>query len=610
MEVLSSLPSSEAWSFLTRSKLVSISKVSSRSDPQSISKAQNVLNCEINDALKAIRSVKTLRNSLLPIHRLPPDILFKIFYIIATQKYAHIHITAESGKTSPRYCKPMDIYKLTHVCRHWRDLALQFPLLWTDIPLQEAKWAHEFLLRSQSAPLSLLVEFSSKELSPAINSALSNSDRIQRLTLRGPIVSSLTSHIAPAPALESLTVKAVWTRDSYKTDALLWSKLFAKEAPKLRRIITQKISFPWHLTVFNNLTHLEVHLASHKPPHAADGPRTASVDEISESLQRMPNLTALILHNCIPAFPPNTPVEPCTDHVVHLPSVMFLSLAGPLLDCVLLAQRLIVHADASLAYDCNIDERKLPDDLFSKSLRSASSLASRIPQTLSVAYSTMRLSCKLWDTHSLKIKSTKKWSARPFLSITWNASDALRDEALEDARAKISREAQSLFRTFPLNNVRVLEGDLGCTLLDPGWKGVEDWDENWRAVDDYYRVWGRATAVEKILISDSLSSLLEGWAEPATISEETPNAPNQYLFPCLKKLYIHAVDFCNADSDYVDPGDLEQTLKERNQLGFALDELTIRGCRIDFEHIYALKKVVKKVNWDGDDYGLGDRDDC
>ncbi|TFY65832.1 hypothetical protein EVG20_g5254 [Dentipellis fragilis] len=585
--------SSEAWSFLTRSRLVSVDTTSSRSDPQSISHARKVLDREINDALEAIRYVKALRNSLLPIHRLPPDILFKIFHIIATQNTGNIQINAASGKRASRYCEPLDVYKLTHVCRRWKDFALQFPLLWTNIPVHKAKWASEFLSRSQSAPLILFLDLSSKGLSPAVRTALSHARRIQKLTLKGPINSALIDLITPAPALESLTIKAAWIRGSGKTDALLWPNLFAKGAPKLRRIVTRRINFPWHLAVFNNLTYLEVHQASYKPSSAGAGPRTISVDELSHSLRRMPNLTTLILHNCIPVFLPDAPVESGTDHVVYLPSVMFLSLAGPILDCVLLAQRLVVHTDASLAYDCRVDACNLPGQSVSEVIEASRQYNIQISA----------------DTHS-RVKTTSKWSARPYLSITWDGS-ALFDEAPEDARAKISREAQSLLRTFSLDSVRVLEGDLDCSLLDPdGWKGVDDWDENWREADGWYRVWGCATAVEKILISDTLLSFLETWTEPASTSEETPDAPNQYLFPCLKKMCIYAVDFCNPESDFVNPDNLERTLKDRDQLGLPLDELSIRGCRIDFLHIHALKKVVKKVIWDGDDYGLGDPDDC
>ncbi|TFY65839.1 hypothetical protein EVG20_g5253 [Dentipellis fragilis] len=552
IDLVNGMHSSEAWSSLASSRLVSVDKVSSSSDPQSISHARKVLEHEISDALGVITSVKTLRNSLLPIHRLPPDILFKIFHVIATQDSTYREVKTASGKKESRYCAPLDVYKLTHVCRHWKDVALQFPLLWTNIPLHKAKWASEFLRRSQGAPLSLSLETSSTDLSPAVLATLSETQRLQHLSLKGPVNVALQRLSTPAPVLESFTVHftPIYHYGYDNTEPIIEPDIFAQDAPKLRRIVARGVGFPWNSPILNNLTHLEVHNDSAKSSSPSDRrkPRQRpSVVGFFDALRRMPNLTTLILHNSIPTFPAGTAVLPGAEATVRLPSVTYLSLGGPLLDCALIAQQLSVHADASLAYECYMDNRA-------------------------------------WSTYDLAVKDIAKWSSRPYLSLSWE--HARSDRSYSETESVISSEIETLFRVIPIDTVRVLAGSLDSHLLSP---------------DSWHETWGRATAVEKVHVSgtEELESFLEAWTKP--ISDDTPD---QYLFPRLKKLAIDTANFRDEDSE-IDHKDLMMGIKDRKHLGLPLDEVSIRYCRIDKNQVQALsKKKVAKVVWDGDIYGL------
>lgn len=83
--------------------------------------------------------LKIQRNRLAPISRLPPDVLYKIFFISSRD------IDLEGIKWT----------RLTQVCHEWRALALNSPSLWSNPPLHNYYAAKEMLIRSEGAPLTV-----------------------------------------------------------------------------------------------------------------------------------------------------------------------------------------------------------------------------------------------------------------------------------------------------------------------------------------------------------------------------------------------------------------------------------------------------------------------
>ena len=78
-------------------------------------------------------------NAAAPIHRMPVEVLTKIF---ALSPRAIIHRGTTGSEGSQLAYWPFkaegdvrDIHKLTEVCRYWRDLAIATPTLWTTIRL-------------------------------------------------------------------------------------------------------------------------------------------------------------------------------------------------------------------------------------------------------------------------------------------------------------------------------------------------------------------------------------------------------------------------------------------------------------------------------------------
>ncbi|KAL7283077.1 hypothetical protein ACG7TL_002501 [Trametes sanguinea] len=65
-----------------------------------------------------------------------------------------------------------DLVNATHVCKHWREVALRAPDLWNEIKLDDLGPAEVFLKRSQNLPLSLFVGASVEGILPDVADVL------------------------------------------------------------------------------------------------------------------------------------------------------------------------------------------------------------------------------------------------------------------------------------------------------------------------------------------------------------------------------------------------------------------------------------------------------
>jgi hypothetical protein len=89
------------------------------------------------DAFEALRPVRSMKNSLAPINRVPPEILSLI----------------------PDYCceddMDQDLVALTHVRRSWRDTLISRSSLWTKLDFIDTDKTRTYIQRSRSSPFEL-----------------------------------------------------------------------------------------------------------------------------------------------------------------------------------------------------------------------------------------------------------------------------------------------------------------------------------------------------------------------------------------------------------------------------------------------------------------------
>src|SRR5712672_2236459 len=113
--------------------------------PKARAAALATVDQDIDTAKRLILSLLTRRNMLVQISILPAEILARIFHFIAFSKHPY------SSTGTPM----LGSVYFTHVCRRWRQVALDDPTLWThfsNFP-RNKDWISERLSRARNAPL-------------------------------------------------------------------------------------------------------------------------------------------------------------------------------------------------------------------------------------------------------------------------------------------------------------------------------------------------------------------------------------------------------------------------------------------------------------------------
>ncbi|KZV70789.1 hypothetical protein PENSPDRAFT_752312 [Peniophora sp. CONT] len=149
----------------------------------------------------------------------------------------------------------------THACRRLRHVALNCPLLWTNVHSDMGPdWVNAFFERSESsAPLTYVESFSTMDINSENHIVLSEQmHRVREMHIaclyvvnEGTLDAVLS---APAPLLERCSISI-----SSSSLPLRGIDLFSSNAPRLRHLsLSFEAGFPWRSSVLNNLTRFEV----------------------------------------------------------------------------------------------------------------------------------------------------------------------------------------------------------------------------------------------------------------------------------------------------------------------------------------------------------------
>ncbi|KAF5325130.1 hypothetical protein D9619_010050 [Psilocybe cf. subviscida] len=186
------------------------------------------------------------RNALAPVFKLPNEILVDIFLILRN------------------FWKPSlkCWHQVTQVCRHWRHVAIDAPILWTDIYVLSHEYTLLMLQRSQKAPLEVHfaeTHFPSPHLMTTIPVVLAEIERIRTLSFtQKPSTFLETAQIflmnqdRQALILENLNIECsesdpIWfnfSLDSFHPSA------------SLRQLSLSSVQIDWNMLPITNLTHI------------------------------------------------------------------------------------------------------------------------------------------------------------------------------------------------------------------------------------------------------------------------------------------------------------------------------------------------------------------
>ncbi|KAL1947442.1 hypothetical protein VTO73DRAFT_14403 [Trametes versicolor] len=161
---------------------------------------------------KEISQLRSIHNLVAPVNSLPPELLIMIFSLAGD-----------------------DLVSVTHVCQHWRDVALHAPGLWTHVGNTSPEGVKTYLRRSKELPLDIsltVLEF--RPWLPCLRlvtqSLTSLSSQLEVLSIR-----DCGSPLGVVPPGPSLLTNIELTGKECVGDALLLLDLLER-SPSLERL--------------------------------------------------------------------------------------------------------------------------------------------------------------------------------------------------------------------------------------------------------------------------------------------------------------------------------------------------------------------------------------
>lgn len=246
----------------------------------------------------ATSRLRLLRNTLLPVNTLPPEILTSIFRTLSSPK-THSSPSTEHA-VIPHKAKPREWIPITHVCRYWRDTALGYPFLWSPIVFEPAdirnenSLPYECLHRSLGAPLDVQIKCGESSDDQVWDKLSARCGRLRKFHVVDLLdVNSLEKFRGEAPILQSLQLqvnyKLIDQRDDGETLDGVLPPMFAGHTPALR-YLTLSFFTSYSSNHFENLAELRL---SDQLYHAS-----SELSHLIALLESSPNLEELSLTKC------------------------------------------------------------------------------------------------------------------------------------------------------------------------------------------------------------------------------------------------------------------------------------------------------------------------
>ncbi|KAF8138969.1 hypothetical protein EV363DRAFT_554031 [Boletus edulis] len=231
---------------------------------------------EIDKQIRLLCDLQTQRNSFLLISRLPTETLAAIF--ICSARDYHSTQRGYPTRTAPGWVN------VSYVCRHWRNVALNCPTLWSYLFFTSRRWTEELLARSKQASLKLYATVHPLDANHAglcfVGQVMNfHMERIQELHLDLPYMHTEKPSLPSLSHLRKLQI------------SVSFPALFNGDTPALRTLKLSCCPVPWYSLKLNGLTTLDLRLVPSKFQQ--------NMVEFLATLSSMQDLTHLYLHHAI-----------------------------------------------------------------------------------------------------------------------------------------------------------------------------------------------------------------------------------------------------------------------------------------------------------------------
>ncbi|KAG2139244.1 hypothetical protein DEU56DRAFT_324319 [Suillus clintonianus] len=513
---------------------------------------------EINKDLAVLAESMHVLDS---ISRLPAEILAIVFEFVEEEKRFD-----ESANNNAPAC-----LAITHVCRYWRNVALDCPSLWRFIRSSSPYLVGIMLERSRNAPLVVTYK-SPVSLQGCLEPVLAQLPRVKVLQFPSPapdvdrIINLLSSQ--PAPLLENFDLRKPWEgRDWFITDTI-----FQGQAPRLRSVELGNFSLSWTAHIFSRLQTLSVRGITFFP---------TTLPELLSALRRMTALEQLAIDTASVVSEITMPLDNGKVPLARLKSIALGTLS--IQTATSLFSQLAIPVDAKIALRLK-DILGLQDfsDLFSAMDRYPDTPGSVI-RSLRVIYFSYKSFCFQLST-STTMDPPESWNSHDY-------DDAIRLSIHFNFHGYVDVAKSILFdicRLVTQPEDRIQTFYLGSDFLDPD-------PDFWRAGSAFL------PDVETIHLN---RTLIGGLVEMLEIDEgeQECNVP----YHSLRALDVYTTVFIYEDDEYER---LRDIMKMRAGRGAGIRALRLEKCLdLDAEMVQGFRRVGGAVDWDEYVEPLGDRE--
>ena len=514
---------------------------------------RSIIDRDISGLEENIRALKSRRNELSSISRLPAEILCNIFFLGISWR-------------------PGSWTNFSQVSQHWRSLALGAPELWTDIPLNYHRWAQEMLKRSKKAKLTIQSRSSflapNSKISETIRSCFSEMNRVEEIklfTVSGLILEDCF-RVSPksAPHLRILCIGS--HSFSYVESGFSIPEDFLYDTERLRRVELINCKISWDSRLLTGLTRLSLE-------NCLDLEAKSSIIQFLHALQRMPALTDLHLKDSIPEDLENLSTYP----VVDLPYLRVLHIASGVRTLTTVLRHITMSPTTTWSLTCRGSQSTVIDftNFFSV-------LATKFFPSLVVR----KLSLRVLDGADLEFR---------FWTSTIISSPSQSQLVLSWTTLPVPHSyAKVLTCAFDGMSLPFL------TQLDISTMECID-SETW------VKTFGTLPLLNQVYVHGSASpSFFEALLHKTKAAEKSKAAYRNVSFPKLQQIDLEGIDFEEGlQSTSFDM--LLDCLIERYERNAEIQKLCLNDCySLWAEDVDGLKEVVVDVTWDGIEQGFSD----
>jgi hypothetical protein len=517
---------------------------------------RSIIDRDIARLEESIRALKSRRNELSPISRLPVEILCNIFSLIVN--VGNIYCFCRSPKSWTNF---------SQVSQHWRSTALSAPDLWTEILVGYPRWAQEMLTRSKMANLTIRFDFSSDTSNTAIEtvrSCLYEMNRVEALIIftSGLMLLEEIFRDLPKSAPQLHTLRII-SQSFHSACSIHEDFLYDTERLQCVELANCKIS--WDSRLLTGLTRL----------HLEDSwEANSSITQVLHALQRMPALTELRLKDSIL----DDSEGPSTYPVVDLPCLRVLNISSGVGALTTFLRHITIPHSAILNLTCRETQSTQIDFTNFLSVLATKFLSSLVIRRLGLRVLDVchyvpviyGLEFNFWTTAS-------RSQLQLIFKLTWPSPE-------------------------PLNHVTALTCAFDAFKLSLAFLTILQISTS-EYIDSqtWVKTFGKLPLLKQVCVEDSASySVFEALVYKTKAAENSNTAYRDVSFPKLRHIDLEGTYFFGGDPGSITVDMLLDCLMERCERDAEVQELRLEECYyISSDDVERLKEIVVDVTWDG-----------